>query len=255
MLALQQNNYELSKQYSASLSHVSWEALHSGPWHSVPIAWREIHSLAAIASAVQTLREVQNSSDESSFSISSDCQTCLRSLDVALLVGGPRLARLIHPLVDNIHSISKQHPVDRPPVQPDKTDPWPLAKHNPLADPGTGQGHVWLGAALQSQESEAWRTSFTKEFGDRCSWLKATEAPGLMQFEEKYMIQQQPVLLQGVADAWPAMHRHVPNVPVASAALQSRPFPDWRPWSVACHRPHLGCTRCNHVPVSANPKY
>lgn len=206
---------------------MSWEALHSGPWHSVPTAWREIHSLAAIASAVQTLKEVHHSSQDSSFKMSIDFRPCLKSLDVALLVGGPRLARLIHPLMDHLHSRSTQHPEDCPRMRSDQVDP------------DHGQSHIWLDTALQPHEIEAWRATFTQEFGDRCSWLEALEAPGLMQFEEQYMVQQQPVLLEGVADAWPALHRHVPGICTALADFESRSCPGCQCLSMACHRPYL----------------
>lgn len=200
------------------MSRISWEALHSGPWHSVPVAWREVHSLAAVSAAIQTLHEINSSSEIHSYNVADHCQACLRSLDVALLVGGPCLGRLIHPLLDHIHTVSAQSVEDPPSLHADVAGHRPLGPDAALADVSPGQSEAWCNAALQAHETEAWRAKLTQSFGDRCSWLEAIQAPGLMQFEEKYMSPQKPVLLKGAADAWPAMTRRVQSYDLFNSA-------------------------------------
>eukprot|EP00892_Ulva_mutabilis_P009038 jgi/Ulvmu1/6506/UM003_0139.1 len=198
--ALQQQERSVVKRQITSLAHISWEALHTGPWHAVAVAWREVHSLAAISETIQTLRDLEINPKDGLCTADSGLRRCLRRLDMALLVGGPRLAQLIHPLIEHVHETSTcvlgdaagasavSYPIPDGKCSPEKP---PILFHHMERQPDT----------------DTWQQECTAQYGHRCRWLEAIQAPGLMQFEERFMSKQQPVLLQGVADAWPAMHR------------------------------------------------
>lgn len=190
------------RKYSSCLLHISWEALHTGPWHTVAVAWREIHSLAAIARTIQTLRDKSSIHCSRKAAGKSQLQMCVRDLDVALLVGGPGMARLIHPLIDRIHTDI---------AEPSATDEAPScsAFFSLMSAGSTSDGPptVCFQQSSQEHKCKTLQQQYLMRYGQRCTWLEERQAPGMMQFEEAYMSKQQPVLLQGMADAWPAMHR------------------------------------------------
>jgi hypothetical protein len=45
----------LLQDASTALRHLCWEALHTGPWHAVPSAWRDMHALSCLLSASMLL--------------------------------------------------------------------------------------------------------------------------------------------------------------------------------------------------------
>lgn len=169
---------------------MAWEELHSGPWAQVSVAWREAYTLATISSAVACLQH----------SLSQDttqAEACLRSLDVAVLIGGPRMADVVHPFIKSLHTSLLSSTAHAAPVQA-----VPATSHNSLQ--ATSPHSPQLATPLFCSNTYS---PLNLPVSQRLNTLESIDAPDMLCFEHQYMNRAQPCLMNGVAEAWPAKER------------------------------------------------
>lgn len=164
-----------------TLLHMAWEELHSGSWEQVSVTWREAYTLATVSTVLQSL--LSESHDLTSCDWHRTRETCIRKLDIALLVGGPRMADVVHPLIEQLSQDSAYATIRMAPCDP------------------------FRNANKKISESETQRQSSRQSSSTGLRVLEPIAAPDLLSFEQKYMKQSQPCLMNGMADAWPAMER------------------------------------------------
>ena len=76
LLALDEGCVAKSKVRSQSALDVCWEKLNSGYWRDVPLTWRTLYSLSAVAKCLSEIAEEEHKS-------------ALRTCDLGLLMGAP----------------------------------------------------------------------------------------------------------------------------------------------------------------------
>jgi hypothetical protein len=165
------------------LKHLAWEILHTGPWKDVPEVWREVYSFAVLVSSLSLLSKCGNRSQPERCALT--FSGILRRLDVALLVGGPVFARLIHPIIsyitDDTKLVTNEQPDSVSQRLEESTVSW-LAQAEPPAH-------------------------FSMPLRPALTILEVIEAPDMWLFQCNYMDKLQPCLLDGVVDTWPAIQR------------------------------------------------
>jgi len=75
----------------------TWEKIHLGIWHTVPVIWREAYSLACLLHASSLLTFIQGEGHRDGNGSTNYSQEALRMMDLAAIMGGPTLMR---PYVD-----------------------------------------------------------------------------------------------------------------------------------------------------------
>lgn len=194
---------------------MAWEELHSGAWEHVSVAWREAYTLATVSSAIESLQASVCKADTTACDWKAQTEACLRSLDVSLLVGGPRLADVVHSFISSLHT-------------------------SMLAASGTGTAHQSSGPtsdthpALQTSALEVLAVAGppvcsrtctpTVPCSRRLSTLEAVAAPDILGFEHRFMNRSEPCLMDGVAESWPAMDRCVCRVYISTLHLLHCPL-------------------------------
>jgi hypothetical protein len=252
----------------AALGHLAWEFVHTGPWHAVPDAWRDAHALAALLAVAFQLSDADDpdkapppASAESPLPLDAlgtapapapeapatatedvrhlskalnaeqVLRAALRRIDVALLIGGPRLAPHLHRAVDALSMALRAHEdvrgngCDAPAADG-------LRSGEPAAAAGRGAAsqdqHARRDASARdnarSDASECWhqdavaaRAAAAAAAGRVCTLvpLPAVQGAGMLPFEVQYLRPGVPGLFTGLLDAWPALNR------CASASLDA----------------------------------
>eukprot|EP00898_Chlorokybus_atmophyticus_P007899 jgi/Chlat1/810/Chrsp104S01274 len=160
---------------------VAWEKLHTGPWRSVPIVWRDAYSLASLLLAHLTHTN-NNDSHE----------VALKTLDLAALMGGP----LFRPLIDvAINHISKEEKNLHDIRSYSQTEEGSLREaKKPRLETGCRNGDELCTPSLPEgafQRDEIVRVS----------------RPSLERFLVDFMSPGKPAVLRGCMDSWPALSK------------------------------------------------
>jgi hypothetical protein len=156
--------------------------------------WREAYTLATISCALEELQASVRDTDRSHTWITR-AKACLRKLDVAILVGGPRMVAVVHSFIKILHlsmlsSSSAGH------IAP--------SSHAAPAASKRISNSIDESASLVAETQ--WN-NLKLPISQRLRLLEPVNAPDLLRFESQYMEEAQPCLMNGVAGAWPAMER------------------------------------------------
>lgn len=177
---------------------MAWEELHTGPWDQVPVAWREAYTLATISSALQSL-QASVCHQDTICDWNKHASACLRNLDVAVLVGGPRMADVVHPFINSLQTSI---------TPPSGASHHAILLSNDAQTPCTSlQNCTRESPNLVAPPLCSSTCSLSLPTSKRLQTLEAIAAPDMLGFEHQYMNRAQPCVMNGVAEAWPAMER------------------------------------------------
>jgi [histone H3]-dimethyl/trimethyl-L-lysine36 demethylase len=196
-----------------ALMEATWEKIHLGIWHTVPVIWREAYSLACLLHASSLLTFTQGEGHRyRNGSTTNNSQEALRMMDLAAIMGGPTLMR---PYVDIFITLLYD-------ICTDGT----TSKNT--GDSGTG------GSEEEAMEKKMvqWQQTKTEEelhslipkrsLSSSAAFhqIQTDHLPSLEAFAHKYMpgynnsnnnnnnsssSEGQPVIVTGVLDSWPAL--------------------------------------------------
>ena len=194
LLALERGTAATSS--TKTLLHMAWEELHSGSWEHVSVAWREAYTLATISSAIDSLEASECQQDTTAGDWNTRAEACLRSLDVSVIVGGPRMANVVHSFINILHMymVAASGPAHQAQCRVYGANP---AQPNSALEPLKGAGLPLCSGTC----------SLVLPCSQRLSTLEAVDAPGMLGFEHRFMNRSEPCLMNGVAESWPAMER------------------------------------------------
>ena len=153
---------------------LAWERLHSGRWDAVDPVFREAYGAAQLLIAEHELKR-------------QDCERALKSIDMALLMGGPGCHAAGHPLARQAASTTLAAP-----------------HHQEL-----NNKHI-----SQASQQEPRATPRAKRLrhdsplssgGSSFREIERVQCPSLNIFLEKHMNAQRPCIITGGMDHWPAL--------------------------------------------------
>ena len=170
--AARANQWDGAVAVGTELQEVAWEALHSGQaWRAVPEAVRRAYAQSQFVLAAA---EVMNNQAQHSGA----WKECMRRLDMALLMGPARIQDTAHALVEwTQQQWNRGQEESAPPPPPLR--PWPAAARKRPRPPPPGP---------------------IEEHG-----IPRVACPSLVNFLDKYMKPQVPVILTGCMTHWPAL--------------------------------------------------
>jgi [histone H3]-dimethyl/trimethyl-L-lysine36 demethylase len=166
------------KMLSTALETVLWEKLHTGIWKDVTLIWRDAYSFSCLITAIVEL-EVTSEVEERR-------KKALRCLDLACLMGGPLWRQVVFQFIEDLVGMIA---IDSSSIGGSNTttttDSERLFSFSPLPLPLLPPGS--LGASSLSRPVPRHH-------------LLSLEA-----FATDYMIPQQPGIVSGAMDTWPAL--------------------------------------------------
>jgi len=177
------------------MCEVAWEQLHLGHWKNVAIEWRELYSYAHY---MRALCEVWLNKR----------RDAIKTLDMALMMGGPTLSDVINEL---IHAIDEREETKKKKItkkrKKSKSEAGDSDAESDEDEDGDDSDYVdeeelQLGGQRNDQEDSS-TLRIVKEMRSECG-IPRIQAPSMEKFLTQYMIPRTPVILVGVLDSWPA---------------------------------------------------
>ena len=149
---------------------VAWEQLHTGRWSAVSDVFREAYGVAQCLRAAQMLQ----SGDRC------DPAQALEDIDLALIMGGPQTHRVAHRLVEEANDARR------------RGGPAPASRSRKRRRPSGGNEGRRPQLSPPDPRGLPWRP------------IKRVHLPSLASFQAHCLDAQQPAIITGAMDHWPA---------------------------------------------------
>uniref|UniRef100_A0A673V2A2 Bifunctional peptidase and arginyl-hydroxylase JMJD5 n=2 Tax=Suricata suricatta TaxID=37032 RepID=A0A673V2A2_SURSU len=156
-------------QACEALLDYSWERLNTGPWQDVHPDWRRVYAFGCLLKAACLCEEPADAS-----AVAEALKVC----DLGLLMG----AAILGDILTKVAAVLKAHlPSEKRPA------------------PGPAQEQP---REKKARTNRVWIPDVTSE-----RTVPRLHCPSLQHFRKHFLVPGRPVILEGVADQWPCMHK------------------------------------------------
>ena len=181
------------------MCEVTWEQLHLGHWKNVAMEWRELYGYAQFMKALcETWL--------------GDRKAAIKTLDLALMMGGPTLSDVINELIQVIDedrdkeksSSSKRKNRERSGGEEENDESIGEEQDsNDSDDDYVSEEEEGVEEAVREGKQREELPRIVKEMRPEFG-IPRISAPSMEKFLTQYMMPRTPVILEGVLDSWPA---------------------------------------------------
>ena len=187
-----QNLYhdELNMALSSSqaIIDLTWEKINTGYWKDVDLAWRKLYSFSAMVKALVLVKM-------------GNLEESIKTCDLGLLLGSPILDNILAKIIGYIQEKLQEIPGKKLTLN---------SAENEFVRPQSYSDHTTSPLTsceqlVHDSSNDSW--SQTKRAKLTCADEEIIErifCPSLDKFQNEFMANEVPVVLQGVMDHWPA---------------------------------------------------